>query len=91
MTPLEEKNLSRLIAVISESSLNDDDKSMWLNVIKDMSPMFWESVLASLEGGSGAIEETTNLLKQKIQALETGDKNMWKTILDKEKEELENI
>ena len=91
MTPSEEKNLSRLIAVIGESSLNDDDKSMWLNAIKDMSPMFWESVLASLEGGSEAIEETTNLLKQKIQALETGDKHMWKTILDKEKEELENI
>lgn len=77
--------------LVMASALSDDDKSMWMNAIKDTPPILWEGFLSSLEGDSAGIVEATELLKQKVNALETGDKEAWKTILDKERQNLENL
>lgn len=77
--------------LVMASALSDDDKSMWMNAIKDTPPILWEGFLSSLEGDSVGIVEATELLKQKVNALETGDKEAWKTILDKEQQDLEKL
>lgn len=91
MTPEQEKTLERFTILVMGSALSDDDKNMWMNAIKDTPPLLWEGFLSSLEGETTAMIEVTELLKQKIQALETGDKEMWKTILDNEQQDLEKL
>mgnify|MGYP001576281545 FL=1 len=91
MTPEQEKILERLTALVMASALSDDDKNIWMNAIKDTPPMLWEGFLSSLEGNVSGMIEATELLKQKIQALENGDKEMWKTILDNEQQDLEKL
>ena len=91
MISSQEKVLDELIAIVRDSPLSDDDKSMWFNAIKDTSPELWEVFLRSLEGNSQLIVEATVLLKQKVNALKTGDEEAWKKILDNEEHDLENI
>lgn len=73
------------------SVLSDDDKQMWMNAISNTPPVLWEGFLSSLEGETAGMVEVTELLKKKVNALEMGDTEAWKTILDNEQQELEKL
>ena len=80
----------KLKTIITDSSLNDGQKETWYNFIHTIIKQDAISILKTIREDETTLSFLTENLEEKLSTLKTGDKNVWKEIVKKEKEYIES-
>jgi len=79
-----------LKTIIADSSLSDEQKNIWYNFIHTIIEQDAISIIKTIQEDETTLSFLTENLEEKLSALKTGDKNVWKDIVKKEKEYIES-
>lgn len=76
---------------IEQASLSEDDKRFWLKMLKKAAPEVAFSILSFFQEFPDKIQWGTDILKRKVEAMKTRNKEAWNQILAEEERELTNL
>lgn len=92
MNDLMDENFSEEIEeYITNASLSEEDRRLWLSMLKKAAPEVAFSILSYFQEFPDKIQWATDMLKRKIQAMKTKNKAAWTKILAEEEQELSNL
>ena len=86
---MDEKN--HLDSLIDKSSLNDQDKSSWRNIVASVPNIYIQQLVYFIEQVPQGLEWLNQNLKDKIEVLKQKDKTAWQSFLNKEKEDIVSL
>lgn len=76
---------------VEKASLSEDDKRFWITMLKKAAPEVAFSILSFFQEFPDKIQWATDMLKRKVKAMETRDKEAWSQILVEEEQDLVNL
>lgn len=83
--------LAKLNFLINKSNLSKKDKQLWFNNVSNLDPEMQEILLYFLDDNPDKLAALTEIIKEKIEILKTGNFSKVKNLLKKEAEILKLI
>lgn len=83
--------LAKLNFLINKSNLSKKDKQLWFNNVSNLDPEMQEILLYFLDDNPDKLAALTEIIKEKIEILKTGNFSKLKNLLKKEAEILKLI
>ena len=80
-----------LTEYIEQASLTEEDKRFWVDMLKKAAPEVAFSILSYFQEFPDKIQWATDLLKGKVKAMKTKNKEAWGQLLAQEEQELTNV
>jgi len=92
MDDLMDENFSEeLEEYITKSSLSEEDRRLWVAMLKKAAPEVAFSILSYFQEFPDKMQWATDILKRKIEAMKTRNKAAWSQILAEEEQELTHL
>jgi len=76
---------------MEKASLSEDDRRFWSEMLKKATPEVAVSILSYFQEFPDKIQWATSILKRKVEAMKTRNKEAWSQILSEEEQELTNL